>query len=219
MKCIIMANGEYGQTELYRHLFPSTDLILCADGGANYAFAMGIVPSMIVGDLDSIKPEVREYFAAKQVEMRKYPRRKDYSDTQLTLSIADSHDVDEIVLLGTLGKRLDHTLANIFSTLELARQGIKITHYSPECVIYLVTKNIVFRGCQGDLVSVLALSEEVVGVREKGFEYQLEDAVMSLENPYGISNLLIGDEGEVSVESGILAVFHFPQETTNPFIG
>ncbi len=217
MKCVIMANGEYGRIDLYHHLFSSADLVLCADGGANYAFAMGVVPSMIIGDLDSIRPEVREYFTVKQVETRKYPRHKDYTDTQLALSIANRFDADEIVLLGTLGKRLDHTLANIFSSLELARQGIKIMHYSPECVVYLVTKNIVFKGCQGDIVSVLALCEEAQGVYEKGFEYQVEDIVMNLENPYGISNVLTGKSGEVSVKKGVLAVFHYPQEISSPF--
>ncbi|MDD2510993.1 MAG: thiamine diphosphokinase [Syntrophomonas sp.] len=217
MKCVIMANGEYGRIDLYHHLFSTADLVVCADGGANYAFAMGVVPSMIIGDLDSIRTEVREYFSAKQVEMRKYPQRKDYTDTQLALSIADRLGANEIVLLGTLGKRLDHTLANLFSSLELARQGIKIMHYSPECVVYLVTENIIFEGCQGDLVSVLALSEEAQGVYEKGFEYQVEDIVMNLENPYGISNVLTGKFGEVSIRDGVLAVFHYPQEAAGQF--
>jgi thiamine pyrophosphokinase len=39
-----------------------SDLIICADGGANYAHEMGLIPAYIVGDMDSIRPEVKEFF-------------------------------------------------------------------------------------------------------------------------------------------------------------
>ncbi len=211
MKCVILANGEYGEMEYYRGHTSDTDLLLCADGGANYAFAMGVIPSIIVGDFDSVRPEVKEYFAKQGVEMRKYPRRKDFTDTQLALSIAYDLGAEEVVLLGTLGKRLDHTLANIFSGLGMVRQGVKIIHYSPECTVYLVGKSLVLKGAQGDLVSVLSLSEEATGVYEEGFEYQVRNVAMNMESPFGISNVLTRESGKISIEKGILAVFHYPQ--------
>ena len=54
MKCVILANGDYGDVDSCKWLLNEADIILCADGGANYAYAMGIIPAYIVGDMDSI---------------------------------------------------------------------------------------------------------------------------------------------------------------------
>lgn len=73
MKCIIFSNGEYGALESYRPLVATAELVLCADGGANYAYDMQIIPDMIIGDMDSIRPEVREYYEQQGVPLQKFP--------------------------------------------------------------------------------------------------------------------------------------------------
>jgi thiamine pyrophosphokinase len=66
MKCIIMANGEYGQLSWYKEILSSADRIICADGGANYAQLLGIIPHCIIGDLDSISTEARNYMPGRE---------------------------------------------------------------------------------------------------------------------------------------------------------
>jgi len=211
MKCLVLANGKYGPLEEYKSVIEDSDLIICADGGANYAYEMGLIPRYIVGDMDSIRPEVKEFFALHQVTLKKYPRRKDFTDTQLALSLVEELGADEVVLLGTLGKRLDHTLSNLYSGIELAMMGKQVIHYSPDCVVYLTSRRLVIEGNKGDVVSVLPLSEKALGVCEKGFEYPLENVVLEKKNPYTVSNTLTGKKGEISLDEGILAVFHFLQ--------
>jgi len=211
MKCLVLANGTYGPLEEYRDVIKGSDLIICADGGANYAHEMGLIPTYIVGDMDSIRPEVKEFFTHRQVTIKKYPRCKDFTDTQLALSLAEELGADEIILLGTLGKRLDHTLSNLYSGIELAMMGKQVIHYSPACVVYLTCRRLVIEGQKGDVVSVLPLSEKALGVCEKGFEYPLEKVVLEKKNPYSISNTLLGKKGEISLDEGVLAVFHFLQ--------
>jgi thiamine pyrophosphokinase len=46
----------------------------------------------------------------------------------------------------------------------------------------------------------------VTGITLEGFEYPLHAAVMEIGRPYGVSNRLLGDRGEVSVSHGILLV-------------
>lgn len=209
MKCLVLANGTYGPLEEYRDVIKGSDLIICADGGANYAYEMGLIPAYIVGDMDSIRPEVKEFFALQQVTVKKYPRSKDFTDTQLALALAEELGADEIVMLGTLGKRLDHTLSNLYSGIELAMMGRRVIHYSPACVVYLTTRRLVIEGKKGDVVSVLPLSDRALGVCEKGFEYPLDNVVLEKKNPYSISNTLLGEKGEISLDEGVLAVFHF----------
>lgn len=209
MKCVVLANGEYGCLEDYKKIIEEDDIILCADGGANYAYQLGLIPSCIVGDMDSIQPEVKDFYASRNVPLKKYPRRKDFTDTQLVLTMAEDIGVCEIVFLGTMGKRLDHTLSNLYCGIELAQKGKKIVHYTPECAVYLTSKELEIKGQKGDMVSVLPLSEEAKGVSEKGFEFPLENVVLEKKNPYTVSNFLAEEKGLILVEEGILAVFHY----------
>ncbi|MEQ8175624.1 MAG: thiamine diphosphokinase [Syntrophomonadaceae bacterium] len=210
MKCVILANGEYGDDlETYRDIVDKADCILCADGGANYAYQLKLVPDCIIGDMDSIAGEVREYFSGLEVSIKKYPRQKDFTDTQLALSEAEARGADEIILIGSLGKRLDHTLGNLYSCMDLAVNGIKVSHLTLEMQVHLITTELRLTGRPGDLVSVLVLSDRATGVSEKGFEYPLQNAVLVKGNPYAVSNVMVGTDATITVKEGVLAVFHY----------
>lgn len=209
MRCIILANGAYGDIEAYRKVFRADDIIMCADGGANYAYELGLMPACIIGDLDSIQPAVREFYETCRVEFQKYPPRKDFTDMQLVLNTALEWGTDEIILLGTLGKRLDHTLANLFSGIDVVRKGVRLSHYTPECWVHIIDHDMVIEGREGDIVSVFALTDEARGVSETGFEYTPASSLMENSRPYAVSNVLAGSRGIIGVQSGILAVFHY----------
>jgi len=210
MKCVVLANGEYGEDlNCYRPILQEADIILCADGGANYAYTLSLVPDCIIGDMDSIKGKVREYFARVDVPLKKYPRQKDFTDTQLALSEAEQMGADEIVLIGSMGKRLDHTLCNLYSCMDLVEKGLKVSHFSPEVEVHLVSSELHLKGRPGDVVSVLLLSDYADGVCERGFEFPLENALLSKGNPYTVSNRMLGERATITVERGILAIFHY----------
>lgn len=210
MKCVLLANGEYGvDLKTYHEVVNQADYILCADGGANYAYQLQVVPDCIIGDMDSIAKEVRDHFNRLEVSIKKYPRQKDFTDTQLALSEAEAQGANEIILIGSLGKRLDHTLSNLYSCMDLAKRGIKVSHHAPEMQVHLVTDKLQLKGGAGDLVSVLVLTDKAVGVSEQGFEYPLQKAVLAKGNPFAVSNLMVGEEATITVDEGVLAVFHY----------
>jgi thiamine pyrophosphokinase len=208
MRSIILANGEYGKLDSYSGMFKKDDLIICADGGANYAYKLGLIPSAIIGDMDSILPEVKSYFINNNIETKTFPRRKDFTDTQLALRVAEEAGADEIILLGTLGKRLDHTLANIYSCMDTARRNKHIIHFSPDCQVYIVNKEFELNGHKGDTVTILTLTERSCGVSLTGFEYPLENVLLENSKPYTVSNVLAQDKGLITVNEGVLAVFY-----------
>ena len=209
MRCIVFANGAYGDIEIYRRIIQKQDLIICADGGANYAHALNLSPACIVGDLDSIYPEVRDDYLKRNVLIKQVSCRKDFTDTQLAIATAQEMGADDILLLGTLGKRLDHTLSNLYCGLEFVQNGMKITHFSDECYVHIVSHEIEFKGTRGDLVSILPLTEEASGVSTIGLEYSLQNAILQQKNPYAVSNVLTGEKGRIVVKDGLLAVFHY----------
>lgn len=209
MKCVILANGDYGNVDSCKWLVNEADIILCADGGANYAYKMGVIPAYIVGDMDSILPQVIDYYKEQGVEFRRYPQRKDFTDTQLILALAEELNANEIVFLGSLGKRLDHTLSNLYCGGELALKGKKVWHYTANYSAYLVSAEITICGEVGDIVSVLVLTDQARGVDEEGFEYSLKNVILEKWNPYAISNILAKNEGVIRVKDGLLLVIHY----------
>jgi len=212
MRCFIMANGAYGDLASYRDLVLPGDILLCADGGSNYAFELGLLPDMIIGDLDSIRPEIEEHYRRKGVNFCPYPARKDKTDFQLCLEKARDMYTDEVIVLGSLGKRLDHTLANLYAGIELVRDGCLVSHFSQECRVHITCRDMIIEGRPGDLVSVLALTEEATGVTEQGFEYAPVSPRLELAHPYAVSNVMTGYSGKITVQAGILAIFHYPAE-------
>jgi thiamine pyrophosphokinase len=185
------------------------DLIICADGGANYAYKLNLKPYCIVGDMDSIYPDVEKYYAKLGVPIKKHPRRKDCSDTQLCLAAAEETGLKNIVMLGTLGNRFDHSMANVYGSMKIVNKGFSVMHYTEKMILYVINSSLELRGQIGDLVSVLALTDKAGGVSEIGFEYPLKDAVLLKENPYAISNLIAAEKAVITLERGILAVLHY----------
>lgn len=209
MRCIIFANGDYGDISYYQDLFTDHDIIICADGGANYAYKLGITPELIIGDMDSINYDAQKYFEEQRIQFKKFPPRKDFTDLQLALAAAADMGARKIVLLGTQGQRIDYSLGNLYSVIPYVRKGLNIIHYGPGWVIYVIANNLTLKGKVGDLVSVLPLGESVRGVTLKGFEYPLENVVLECAYPYSVSNMLSRETGAINLKRGILAVFHY----------
>ncbi len=209
MKCLILANGDYGELDLYKKMLANFDLTLCADGGANYAYSLGIVPDYVVGDMDSIDEEVRSYYLEKSVIFKKFPRQKDFTDTQLVLSVAEELGVSDITFFGSMGSRIDHTLSNLYSCINLAENNKKISHYNPRCTVYVVADKLDLMGNIGEIISVLALTDMVTGLSEKGVEYPLDNVILEKTNPYAISNALAQEKAQITLTSGVIAVIHY----------
>ncbi len=185
------------------------EAVLCADGGARYARLLGVVPDLIVGDLDSLAEELQRSFRAEGIAMAGYPARKDETDTQLALEQALAMGAGEILVFGALGNRLDHTLANIGLLLLGRNRGAAVVLRDESCDVFAVTGEAVIRGEAGQTVSVFPLGGDAAGIDLTGFEYPLAGAAMTLSRPYGISNRLAAPTGRIRVGEGCLLVIHY----------
>lgn len=209
MRYIVMANGHYGELNYYLPLLRSADQVVCADGGANYARWLGISPAVIVGDMDSIHPETSHFFQQSGIPFKRYPRHKDFTDTQLALAVAEEMGATEIVLIGSMGGRLDHCLSNLYAGITPTRNGLIVCHVTTDSVIHIFNSSLEIEGAPGDVVSILPLSEEARQVRTEGLEYPLCGETLYSHNPYAVSNVLTGKRAAVRIEEGIAALFHY----------
>ncbi|MGI6487304.1 MAG: thiamine diphosphokinase [Syntrophothermaceae bacterium] len=212
MKWIILTGGDYGEaafsSEYLKEIVPG-DRIIAVDSGANFAWQVGLQPEFLVGDMDSINPAVYNKMKEQGVKVHTYPRAKDYTDTQLALKLAEESGASRIAIMGFTGSRLDHVLATLYSGIRLVRKGIKVTYLAPEFRVYLLNGNLQLTGESGDLVSLVALTENVTGVSLTGFAYPLHQATLQLDKPYAVSNQMLSDSAQIEVGQGIVAVFHY----------
>lgn len=206
MKVLIISNGEIKNYEFYKAFVRDYDIIICADGGANHAYNMGLKPAIIIGDLDSIEKKVLDFYEKEGVKIQKYPSMKDETDTQLAMLKAVELGAKEITFIGVIGERFDHSYANLSLLLYLLNRNIKGKIVNEKNDIYLTNKHIEIEGKKGELLSLLPYSREVKGIYTKGLFYGLSGEGMDLEMPYGISNVFTEDKAYIDIEAGLLLV-------------
>lgn len=199
-KCVIFTSYIEGNPiELIGDFNP--DFIMCADGGFDHAAASGIVPDMLMGDLDSISvPE------DPSIETVVFPSEKDDTDTGICLQMALDNGYTDILILGGLGGRFDHTMSNIQLITGKSHLADRITikDKNNSCTV-LNNSSITLPQIENQYVSVFPMTE-CRGVCESGVKYPLDDAVLPLGSTLGTSNEIIEEYGTFSVKNGIMLV-------------
>ncbi|WP_347488434.1 thiamine diphosphokinase [Desulfoscipio sp. XC116] len=206
MRCVILTGGKVDNLQWLARALAQADRLICVDSGAGYAAALGIVPQIIIGDMDSIDHSLLENYYRQGVVIKEYPPEKDDTDTALALREVLSEHPDEVVILGATGTRFDHTLANVH-LLRVALENhvsARIIDEYNEISLLAPRQPAVVKGRPGDEFSLLPLTEKVTGVCVQGARWPLRDAAFSIGNPYGISNRLVGDAAEITIASGLM---------------
>ena len=201
---VIIAHGELIVTPEVEELVRRADLIIAADGGAGAALAHGWQPHILVGDLDSAPADVRARAEAGGAEVLQYPVRKDETDTELALHTALARGAEEVYLLGAVGGRLDHTLANLLLLALPELEGARLTILAGRQRIFAIRDHAEIPGRPGDLVSLLPLGGDAEGIWTSGLDYPLQGGTLRFGAPRGISNVITRPPAEVRLEKGLL---------------
>lgn len=204
MNVLITGSGMVESTEIIKEYSEISDLIICADGGARYFYKAGIKPDILVGDLDSIDPEIKDFYMKSGTEIVLFPRNKDYTDMELALNIAVEKGAKRVYITGATGSRLDHTLSNIQLLHKLADAGAEGVIVNASNYIYLITEHIEIPRKEGFYLSLVPATPKVEGVTTKGLAYPLKDATMVMGTGLGVSNEFTSDKAEVTIKKGRL---------------
>jgi thiamine pyrophosphokinase len=189
----VVSGGDLGDPAFLREQAATAapTAVVCADGGARHLEAAGILPVLIVGDMDSLDSASQRYYEAKGCRIIRHPRRKDETDTELALHEAFRMEPAEVWIWGALGHRVDHALANISLLLQGKQEGIEVKLIDEWCEVFLIDRRRVLEGEMGQTVSLFPYGGPAVGVTLTGFEFPLTKAVMEIGRPYGVSNRLM----------------------------
>lgn len=206
MRIIIFANGNLPNPEKARTLLRPEDFILCADGGTRHALALGLVPNVIVGDMDSLPENFQP--STFNGEFVLFPKDKNETDLELAINHALTLKPDAILILAALGGRMDQTLANItlLSNLQLATCNIKLTDGVEE--IFFCRDQAKVEGRSGDIVSLIPWQGEVTGVFTENLRWHLHHEMLYPDKTRGISNEMIAEVATITIQSGLLLIAH-----------
>lgn len=208
MKITIVTNGKIENlTWLKMKLKENSgkeDFVICADGAAKYFRRVNRVPDLLMGDLDSIDGDSRKWMEEQGVPLKKFPKRKDHTDTEIALDYSMSKKPDTIEVLGAFGSRMDHTLANIQLLEKFHDSNTTIRLMDDQNELWLLKKHTRITGRKNENLSILPITQSVKGVTLKGFEYPLENKELHRGHTLGISNIIRAEVAVITFKEGKL---------------
>ncbi len=202
-KALILANGNSPKKSEIKYLQSiGYNFLICADGGANSARKLKIIPDAIIGDLDSISEKTKEFYKDK-TKIIKYKRQND-TDVEKSLKYLIKKKYDEVILLGASGDRLDHSFCNLGIVLKYFDK-IRISILHEKSFLRPYSKNVVLQTIKNETVSIYGFDEKTK-ITSTGLKYPLKKTVLEFGKKEGTSNVAIKKEVTLKISSGIIFV-------------
>ena len=198
-RCVIVGGAGINNYDYIRDRLCADDYIVFCDSGLRHLEPLQVKPSLIVGDFDSHdNPHL-------DVETIVLPCEKDDTDTVFAVKEAIKRGFDDFLLIGVVGARLDHTLGNVSILLYLdsiGKKGIIIDDYSE---MEIVSNEPAYIEDSYAFFSLLNVSGTAKGITIENAKYLLNNAEITCEYQYGVSNEVIpGKTAKVSILEGKL---------------
>lgn len=207
-RCLIITGGtldlDFAGSFLKNRKFQK---VIAVDAGLKKALELGLEPDTVVGDFDTVDPEVLAFYRQKEhIVWDVHQPEKDETDTELALLKAQALGCGEIAVLGATGGRIDHMLGNIHLLFPCLQKGIHAYILDPQNKLYLIDGAKVYKRKKlwGKYISFLPLTESVRGITLEGFKYPLKEKDIEIGTSLCISNELTGEEGRITFRDGVL---------------
>lgn len=213
-RIVIFANGELADLEAARSLLKEDDYLIAADGGANHLMKMGILPEVLIGDLDSVDEDTLFELTSAEIKIEQYSEDKDETDIELALHYAVELHPSAILIVGALGGRLDQTITNlsILTDPMLPKIDIRLDDGVEEAFFCRASagngEQVQVQGRSGDTVSLIPWQAQVEGLLTEGLQWSLYGETLYPDKSRGVSNRMLGESASVKIEKGLLLIVH-----------
>jgi len=137
--------------------------------------------------------------------MLSFPREKDKTDTELALEYSQKIEPDEVFIIGALGKRLDHTLANVYLILKEIDLGYPVILLDSCQQINLIHNTLlVQKALIGETISLIPVTQTVSGITTSGLKYGLNEDTLYRGDTRGISNEITELPVSIRIKRGLM---------------
>lgn len=206
-RTIIISGGQLDEELTLSVLNEDYGCVIGVDKGMEFLYEHQITPSYIVGDFDSVNPDIANYYRTEtKVPVREFNPVKDASDTEIAVRLAMTLGCSELIILGATGGRVDHLWANVQILTIPFRAGIAAEILDEQNRIRLIQKETHLKkeDAYGPYFSVFPLGEEVYGFNIKGAKYPLKDHALSPYDSLCVSNEIEEDEVVITFSAGMV---------------
>jgi thiamine pyrophosphokinase len=204
VKVAVVLNGdEPGADDL--KLLSACDAIVCADGAAQTLLKSNHPPTVIVGDLDSLKPDAYKWADALDIPIERHKKDKDQTDGELALDKALSLGATSVLILGGHGGRSAMFLANLKLLRRSHEHGIEASMVGRgESIRYVKSgQEHVWTGRAGATLNLLSVDGDAV-VSLEGTDFDLKESTLKRTEARGLSNRIAKDAAKLRVHSGVV---------------
>lgn len=202
-KCIIIGNGRPpSKSTVYYLIKIGYKTIICADGGANNARKLGLIPDFIIGDLDSITPETLLFYKNKSV-IKKIKRQND-TDIEKCIKYAISRKFNDIFLLGVTGDRLDHSLCNLGIVLKFFKD-VRLKIIAEQSVLVPYNGNIELATKKNETISLYGFDTKTK-ITSKGLFYSLKNIALPFGQKESTSNVAAKDKISLKIKGEVIFI-------------
>ena len=202
-KALIICNGNPPPQALLNQLWREADYRVAADGGANLLHILNLLPDAVIGDFDSIQPDVKKHLPEKR---RFHVKEQDTNDADKAVRHCLKLGFTEIILLGADGGRQDQFLSSLeilFKYSASARLIIWTALERMEFVLDTWKETLP----PGTTLSLLPLFGGAQGVVSRGLKFELNNhALLPGKSPSGVSNQVLSNPVTVSIQEGQLLI-------------
>jgi len=207
-RALIFVNGELRDPGAARAIVRPEDVVIAADGGARHALELGLIPTAIIGDFDSLSAAEVRVFSDMGVHLLRFPTAKNETDLELALAHAVRAGHSPILIIGAGGGRLDQELGNLslLSNPEFAAIDVRLEDGVTEA--FFITAQAAIQGKAGETVSLLPWGNPVEGFSTDGLVYPLNDETLFPYRTRSISNQMLAETAKVSLRQGLLLCVH-----------
>ena len=199
---LLIGNGQALPPHRLKELARQADFIVAADGGADCALRAGVVPDVIIGDLDSVSPRARKKLSSSQWI---FVDNQNNTDLQKALDYLVKRNCKKCTLVGFNGGRVDFTLGNLLALVPYAPE-IELCAVGDGWKIYPLCKRKTFATRHGARVSLLPLTP-CKGVTLTGLKFPLKNARLLPGTTRTLSNVAAKARFTVSLTHGTLLVY------------
>ncbi len=207
-RAVVVANGTLTDLAPFRPLLETADLVIAADGGARALLPAGVRTDILLGDFDSLEPALLLRWQQQCGTTLSFPADKDQTDLEIALHYAVERGARQIAILGALGGRLDHELANVLLLAAPFLAEVRAAILDAGTRVVAVRREVTLRGRPGDLLSLLPVGAAVEGIWVDDVAYSLHGETLGLGPSRGVSNVFRGETVTVRVAYGILLAVH-----------
>lgn len=179
-----------------------TGEIIAVDKGLEWVHHLGLIPALIIGDLDSLDPQVLALYP--DTPLIRHRSEKNETDTELAIIWCMSQGYEKIIVCNDMQGRFDHSAAIIQNLITGHQAGIDIRIETETQSCFFLKPETQIAAQEGDLLSLISYSESSHFIGSTALKYPLTDLTLHQHQSRGISNVHLADKSVIRLESGLV---------------